>query len=121
MADYGEEDENQPNFKPLKPKGRSTAVAIKDGRTDESVPVVKAAARGALADKILQIAMENDIKIREDADLAELLAELELESPIPTEALMAVAEILSYVYRANGEPDPFNAIMGQDNEENTSQ
>lgn len=111
MAEYGEHDDKNNNFKPLKPKGRSTAVAIKDGVTNESVPTVKAAARGALADKILEIAFENDIKVREDADLAELLAELELESPIPTEALMAVAEILSYVYRANGETDPFNTLI----------
>jgi flagellar biosynthesis protein len=39
------------------------------------------------------------------------LAKLELDSPIPTEALMAVAEILSYVYQANGQTDPFNAIL----------
>jgi flagellar biosynthesis protein len=110
MNDYGEKDGNQPNFKALKPKSQSTAVAIKDGGND-SAPVIKAAARGALADKILEIAFENDIKVREDADLADLLATFELDSPIPTEALMAVAEILSYVYRANGQPDPFNAII----------
>ncbi|PCI01591.1 MAG: hypothetical protein COB76_00890 [Alphaproteobacteria bacterium] len=115
MTEYGEKDKNTNNFKPLKPKGRTTAVAIKDGKKGRSVPIVTAAARGALAEKILSIAFENDIKVREDADLAELLAELELESPIPTEALMAVAEILSYVYRANGTADPFNAII--DNEE----
>lgn len=115
MAEYGEESENKPNFEPLKPKGRSTAVAIKDGSADNPIPTLTAAARGALADKIIQIAMENDIKIRQDADLAELLAQLELESPIPTEALMAVAEILSYVYRANGQYNPFNAVLDDEN------
>jgi flagellar biosynthesis protein len=110
MPNYGEKDENTPNFKALTPKGKSTAVAIKDGSKGSS-PVIKAAARGALADKILQIAFENDIKVREDSDLADLLAKLELDSPIPTEALMAVAEILSYVYQANGQTDPFNAIL----------
>lgn len=114
MSDYGENDDFQPNFKPIAPKGRSTAVAIKDARGDQTVPTVKAAARGALADKILEIARENNIKIREDADLADLLATLELDSPIPTEALMAVAEILSYVYRANGHPDPFNAMVDEE-------
>ena len=113
MVDYGEESENAPNFKPITPRGKSTAVAVKDGGKD-SAPIIKAAARGVLADKILEIARENDIKIREDADLANLLAKLELDSPVPTEALMAVAEILSYVYRANGQYDPFNAILGDD-------
>jgi len=111
MSDYGEKDQNTPNFKPLTPKGKSTAVAVKDGGKD-SAPIIKAAARGALADKILEIARENDIKIREDSDLADLLAKLELDSPVPTEALMAIAEILSYVYQDNGQADPFNAILG---------
>jgi flagellar biosynthesis protein len=39
--------------------------------------------------------------VREDADLAELLVAVDVESEIPLEALAAVAEILSYVYRAN--------------------
>lgn len=110
MGEYGENDEYGLNFQPLKPKGRSTAVAIKDATDKNTVPIITAAARGALADKILEIARENDIKIREDADLADLLARLEIDSPIPTEALMAVAEILSYVYRANGMPDPFGVL-----------
>lgn len=110
MGEYGENDGQGLNFRPLKTKGRSTAVAIKDATDNNNVPKITAAARGALADKILEIARENDIKIREDADLADLLARLELDSPIPTEALMAVAEILSYVYRANGMPDPFSIL-----------
>lgn len=117
MTDYGEEGKKIPNFKPLKPKSDTVAVAVKHAGVEKKMPIITAAARGALAEKILQIAFENDIKVREDADLASMLAELELDSPIPTEALMAVAEILSYVYRANGEPDPFNAILGLDENE----
>ena len=62
---------------------------------------------------------ENDIKVREDSDLADMLASLELDSPVPTEALMAIAEILSYVYRANGEVDPFNALLEDLNDPNS--
>ena len=40
-----------------------------------------------------------------------MLAAIELDSPIPAEAFMAVAEILSYVYRANGMPNPFDAVL----------
>lgn len=118
MGEYGEKDENVPNFKPLKKKSdQTTAVAIKDRTEKDGVPTIAAAARGALAEKILEIAFENDIKVREDADLAELLAELEMDSPVPSEALMAVAEILSYVYRANGQPDPFNSLLEDDGDE----
>lgn len=111
MTDFGEKSEKTPNFKPLDEAKSSVAVAVKDDSTKGGNPKILAAARGALAEKIVQLAFEHDIKVREDADLANILAELELDSPVPTEALMAVAEILSYVYRANGEPDPFNAIL----------
>ncbi len=47
--------------------------------------------------------------MRTDADLAEILAAVEVDSEVPLQALAAVAEILSYVYRA-GAPPP----VGQD-------
>ena len=87
------------------------AVAIEDARKADDLPKVTAAGRGKIAEQILQLAFENDIKVREDTALAEILASVELDSPVPTEAFMAVAEILSYVYRANGQPNPFDAIL----------
>lgn len=95
---------------------RKTAVALKDSEGGKNVPRIAAAGRGFLAEKILQLAFENDIKVREDSDLAELLATIELDSPIPSEAFMAVGEILSYLYRANGQDNPFDALQ----EENPS-
>jgi len=93
---------------------RMTAVALKDRSAEGLVPQVTAAGRGAVAQKILEIAFQNGVKVREDANLAELLAKFELDSPIPTEALMAVGEILAYVYQANGEPNPFDAILKEE-------
>ncbi len=101
------------------------AVAIttdEDSRDDNKGggPRITAAGRGALARKILDLAYANGIKVREDKDLAELLAKIELDSPVPSEALLAVAEILAYVYKANGHPDPFNAIFDEtDDKEGT--
>jgi flagellar biosynthesis protein len=119
MTDYGENDKKLSSIKPIDKARKSVAVAVQDGTVDSPIPKIKAAARGALAEKIAQIAFDNDIKVREDADLANMLAEIELDSPIPTEAMMAVAEILSYVYRANGEPDPFNALIEDLNQDKT--
>lgn len=116
MADYDEDgfkkDKNPLNpLNLLKKPKRLTAVALKDGDAEGVLPTITAAGRGKIAEQILQIAHENGIKVRTDADLAEILAKIELESPIPSEAFMAVAEILSYVYRANGEPNPFDAVL----------
>jgi len=64
---------------------------------------VTATGRGALAEQILAVAFANGVKVREDADLAQILAAVDVDCPIPTEAFAAVAEILSYVYRANNQ------------------
>lgn len=90
---------------------KQTAVAITAGEDGENLPRITAAGRGKLAEQILQLAFENGIKVREDSALAEMLAGIELDSPVPSEAFFAVAEILSYVYRANGEPNPFDAVL----------
>ncbi len=113
-TDDGRDISRDELLKPLnikeKPE-RATAVALEYDQETKEVPKVTAAGRGLLAEQIVQIALENGIRIREDSALAEMLATIELESPIPSEAFVAVAEILSYVYRANGEPNPFDAVF----------
>ena len=79
----------------------SKAVALVDERQSGILPRVVASGRGTFAEQILQIAWANDIKVREDADLVEILTAIDVDFEIPIEALAAVAEILSYVYRAN--------------------
>ena len=91
-----------------------TAVALKGTEGGKKVPRIAAAGRGNVADRILQQAYENGIKVREDSDLANLLVSIELDSPIPSEAFVAVGEILSYLYRANGQKDPFNHVLKDD-------
>lgn len=77
------------------------AVALKDRSISGTMPRVVASGKGGIAEQILQIAFANDIKVRQDADLVEVLAAVDVDSEIPLEAFAAVAEILSYVYRAN--------------------
>jgi flagellar biosynthesis protein len=93
-----------------KPKN-PTAVAITAGTAQDEAPRITAAGRGKIAEQILQLAFANGIKVREDSALAEMLTKIELDSPIPSEAFLAVAEVLSYVYKANGEPNPFDALL----------
>jgi flagellar biosynthesis protein len=82
---------------------REIAVALSHEHGTEDLPRVIATGQGLVAQQILEIAFERGIKVREDADLAEVLAAVEVESEIPLAAFSAVAEILSYVYRASGE------------------
>lgn len=93
-----------------------TAVALTGSEGGKKVPRISAAGRGNIAERILELAFENNIKVREDGDLAELLTTIEIDSPIPSEAFMAVGEILSYVYRANGQENPFDTFLNDDSE-----
>ena len=83
-------------------KARQIAVALQYEPEREAAPRVVATGKGAIAEQILAIAFANGVKVREDADLAEILSVLEVDSIIPVEVLATVAEILAYVYRANG-------------------
>ena len=83
-----------------KPKSKdSIAVAV----TGEGgpMPIMPASGRGEFAETLLSIAFANGVPVREDADLALVLSAIEIETPVPVAAFAAVAEILSYVYRAN--------------------
>lgn len=82
---------------------KQIAVAVKYEKEKKEAPKIVASGKGAVAEQILQLAFASGIKVREDADLAELLSHLEIDSPIPLEAYAAVAEILAYVYRANAQ------------------
>ncbi len=79
----------------------AVAVALRYNRAEGDAPRVVASGRGAVAERILALAFEHGVKVREDADLAELLAAVEIGNQIPIAAFAAVAEILVYIYRAN--------------------
>lgn len=99
------------NLKEKRAEGRSAAVAIKDRSRDGALPEITAAGYGYVAEKIVELAFQNGVKVREDKDLAHLLTQIKLESDIPSEALFAVAEILAYVYKANNAENPFDALL----------
>ncbi|MBI1273113.1 MAG: flagellar protein FhlB [Alphaproteobacteria bacterium] len=92
---------NNPENPKAKPAPQQVAVAIKQSGSAESLPKIAASGRGLLAEQILELAFEHGVKVREDADLAEILATLDIDSDIPSEAIVAVAEILTRVYEAN--------------------
>ena len=92
------------------PQSRKKAVAIKDSDQSSTMPRVIASGQGTLAEQILHVAWANNIKVREDADLIEVLSAIDIDSEIPIEAFAAIAEILAYVYRANSGEIPIHGI-----------
>tara|TARA_R110000868_G_scaffold59946_1_gene183846 strand:- start:192 stop:545 length:354 start_codon:yes stop_codon:yes gene_type:complete len=81
---------------------KTVAVAL-EAQTGTAPAKIIASGRGFLAEQILQVAFANDVKVREDSDLVQILSAVDVDSDIPTEAYAAVVEILTYVYRANGQ------------------
>jgi flagellar biosynthesis protein len=81
--------------KPEKPR---RAAALRYDKEQAGAPKVVAAGSGLIADRIIEIAREQGVAVREDPALAEALARLELEQEIPTELFVAVAEVLVWAY-----------------------
>jgi len=77
------------------------AVAVKYRPPDDNVPRVVAKGRGELAERILRLAREHNVPVRQDADLTELLSTLDINQEIPTELYQVIAEVLAWVYRLN--------------------
>jgi len=110
--------DHKPSYTPLKQKNmNNVAVAIRGKNENKNKsPEIIATGRGKIAREIIEIAYQKGIFVREDSALAEILAQLDLDTPIPSEAIIAVSEILSKVYEANNaikhnqEKNPFSGL-----------
>ncbi|MBP5659810.1 MAG: flagellar biosynthesis protein FlhB [Lachnospiraceae bacterium] len=79
------------------------AVALLYDSEHYSAPIVVAKGADFLAQRIKDVARENDIEIVENKPLARMLyANVEVGEMIPEELFQAVAEVLAFVYRLKG-------------------
>jgi len=79
------------------------AVAIKYDKDVAQAPIVVAKGADYLAQKIKEIARDNDVEIVENKPLARMLyANVNVDDQIPPELYSAVAEVLAYVYHLQG-------------------
>ena len=78
------------------------AVAIKYDREKDRAPRVLAKGRNAIAEKIIEMAKDNNVPVHPDKDLAQVLEALDLNYEIPPELYRAVAEVLVFIYSLNG-------------------
>lgn len=79
------------------------AVAIKYDPEQYDAPYVLAKGQDYLAQRIKEIAKENDVEIVENKPLARMLyANVEIGELIPPELYQAVAEVLAFVYHLKG-------------------
>ena len=82
-----------------KPEGRHAAALHYEGTG--GAPKIVAAGRGHIAERIIELAKEAGVPIRDDRALAESLSKLELGTEIPEELWTAVAEALVWAHRVD--------------------
>lgn len=90
------------------PESLQFAVALAY-QAGESAPTVVAKGRGLLAEAIIEKAREAGVYVHESPQLVAMLMQLDLDSQIPHELYLAVAELLAWLYRlehGRGEPPP---------------
>ena len=78
---------------------RRTAVALRYDVEKDKAPLILASGRGTVADEILRIAEENKIPLYENKGLADMLAKIEIDTEIPPQLYVLVAEVLFFVYK----------------------
>ena len=81
------------------PRRRAAALRYEPGH---GAPRVVASGQGHIADRILALAHEHGVPVKEDPALATALAQLELDREIPPQLFAAVAEVVGFLYRLQG-------------------
>ncbi len=80
------------------------AVGLKYEKANNDAPKVIASGKSETAKNIIKIAEQNNIPIKKDEDLVNMLSEIELNQEIPIELYKAVSEVFSFIYGlTNGE------------------
>lgn len=82
-----------------KKEGQRSAIAMRYDIEKDSAPVILAAGRGEFAEDILKVAEEHKIPFFEDKGLADLLLKLDVNTQVPQELYILVAEVLAFIFR----------------------
>ena len=91
-----------PEEQPESKYKRKKAIALRYSK-DERAPKVVASGAGEIARRIIELANQNNVPIRKDDSLTDILSQLDVGYEIPPETYQAVAEILAFLYRADEE------------------
>lgn len=82
-------------------------------RTGDAAPRVVAKGRGIMADTIIEKARASGVYVHESRELLNLLMQIDLDSHIPPQLYLVVAELLAWLYHledADGHAQPVTPL-----------
>ncbi|PIR00997.1 MAG: flagellar biosynthesis protein FlhB [Nitrospinae bacterium CG11_big_fil_rev_8_21_14_0_20_45_15] len=88
----------------MRRKSRTTgksAVTLKYDAQKNRAPQVTAKGKGDVAERIIALARENGVPVKEDPDLVAVLSQIDVGKDIPASLYKVVAELLAFVYTLN--------------------
>ena len=88
-------------------KNLKSAVALKYHTETDTAPKVTAKGEGLVAERIIELAKENEVPIKEDPDLVQILSQVDINKEIPPSVYKVVAELLAFVYKLNSKYQDF--------------
>ena len=86
-----------------KNRTKTSAVSLQYNQGTDRAPKVTAKGQGWLAEKIIAMAQKQNIPIKKDKDLMELLEKIDVGQEIPEALYKVIAELLAWVYHLNKE------------------
>lgn len=93
---------------PESPRAEAIALTYSAG---DSAPRVVAKGRGLIAQEIINRAREAGVYVHESPELVALLMQVDLDSHIPPQLYVAIAELLAWLYRLDtGAAPPLPAL-----------
>lgn len=96
--------------------GRRPAAVALSYHDNDSAPRVVAKGYGTLADTIIRTARENGLYVHQSPELVGLLMQVDLDSHIPPQLYVAVAELLAWLYRLESRADTVAASLPKINQ-----
>jgi flagellar biosynthesis protein len=82
-------------------RGPRSAIALRYDLEKDHAPRIVAKGSGEVAERILELAKKHGVPIHEDPELIAALARLDVQDQIPPELYQVMAEVLTFIYKAN--------------------
>ncbi|MHB1084179.1 MAG: EscU/YscU/HrcU family type III secretion system export apparatus switch protein [Thiobacillus sp.] len=90
----------------LQPRPTPRECAALAYRGGDAAPRVVAKGRGIVADSIIEKALASGVYVHESRELLALLMQIDLDSRIPPQLYIAVAELLAWLYHLEAADQP---------------